>query len=337
MAIVLRMVDGVALTAQQERQGWAAVHGGGSGRQLGGRSGLRVGTPASVLTATSTTWTLGPCSAMIDPGAALHQGMYGWSSDTNITGAVTAADATYDRKDAVYIQLNDGDIDGSGVKSAPVLYLAGTASASPALPALPARSFLVGTITVPKAGGGSPTTQLNPARYAAAGAPVPVASDAERDALDKYVGLQVARVDNNGRVETWGGSAWWWIGKSATYNRTGASDSNAGDITGTTMLVTGTITGAPAGKYRISGRVCLYATSGTARGFVFLTANGFTDEARYDFPGDSNPRSLPTEFEYSHTGGDLAFGAGYRQTSGSPIVTAQASGITRVTATFIGN
>jgi len=147
---------------------------------------------------------------MIDPGASTHQGMYGWSSDSNVTGSVTAADATYDRKDIVYIQVNDSSAgDGSGALSAPVLYLAGTASATPTAPSLPARSFLVGTITVPKAGGGSPTVLLNPAVYVAAGAPLPVFSQAERDALSKYDGLTVRRMDLIGRpTETWDGADW---------------------------------------------------------------------------------------------------------------------------------
>jgi hypothetical protein len=210
MTITLLAPDGVAVTAQQERQARAAGHGGGSGRQLGGRSGFRVGTPSNVLTATSTTWTLGPCAAMIDPGASTHQGMYGWSSDANVTGSVTAADATYARKDIVYIQVNDSSAgDGSGATSAPVLYLAGTASASPVAPTLPARSFLVGTITVPQAGGGSPTVVLNTARYAAAGAPLPVFSQAERDALSLYDGLIVQRRDLPGRpTETYDGTSW---------------------------------------------------------------------------------------------------------------------------------
>jgi len=210
MTITLLAPDGVAVTAQQERQARAAGHGGGSGRQLGGRSGFRVGTPSNVLTATSTTWTLGPCAAMIDPGASTHQGMYGWASDANVTGSVTAADATYARKDIVYIQVNDSSAgDGSGATSAPVLYLAGTASATPVAPTLPARSFLVGTITVPQAGGGSPTVVLNTARYAAAGAPLPVFSQAERDALSLYDGLSVRRMDVTGRpTETWDGADW---------------------------------------------------------------------------------------------------------------------------------
>jgi hypothetical protein len=210
MTITLLAPDGVAVTAQQERQARAAGHGGGSGRQLGGRSGFRVGTPSTVLTASSTTWTLGPCAAMIDPGASTHQGMYGWASDSNITGAVTAADATNPRKDIIYILVNDSTAgDGSGAVNANPVYVAGTASATPVAPSVPARGFLVGTISVPVAGGGSPTVALNPARYAAAGAPLPVSTLAERDALSLYDGELVQRLDFPGRpLQTFDGTEW---------------------------------------------------------------------------------------------------------------------------------
>lgn len=213
MTITFLQPDGVAITAQQERQGSAALYGGGANRRLGGRSGFRIDTPSNVLTASSTTWTLTPCAAMIDPGATTHQGMYGWATDANVTGSVTAADATYARKDIVYIQINDSSSgDGSGALTANVLYAAGTPSASPVAPDLTgtrARSFLVGTITVPQTGGGSPTVVLNPARFAAAGAPLPVYSQAERDALTAYDGLMVLRMDLPGRpLDTYNGSGW---------------------------------------------------------------------------------------------------------------------------------
>ena len=205
MTITFLQPDGVPITAQQKRQGSAAQYGTGFGRVLGGRSGFRVGTASTVLVATTTTWTLKPCAAMIDPGATTHQGMYGWSTDADVTGPVTAADATYGRKDIVYIQINDSSAgDGSGATTAPVLYLAGTPSASPAAPALPPRSFLLGTITVPVAGGGSPTVAVNPARFVAAGGVLPVASLAERPTAP-YVGQQVCRLDRDGWVQTYTG------------------------------------------------------------------------------------------------------------------------------------
>jgi len=214
MTITYIAPDGVAISAQRFRQGHAALYGGGANRRLGGRSGFRIDTPSNVLTATSTTWTLGPCAAMIDPGASTHQGMYGWSSDANETGSVTAADATNPRKDIVYIQINDSTAgDGSGAVTAEVEYLAGTPAATPTAPALPARSFLVGTISVPVSGGGSPTVVLNPDRFVAAGARLPIESEAKRDALTPYVGMEILRtdltqVDTSGTVERWNGTRW---------------------------------------------------------------------------------------------------------------------------------
>ena len=243
MAVSLLLVDGVEVSALRFRQGQAATHGGGSGRRLGGRSGFRVDTPESVFSATTTNWYLGPCAAMIDPAAATHQGVYGWSSDSIITGAVTAADATYPRKDIVYIQVDDSSSgDGSGGLSATVKYAEGVPGPSPVAPGLSAgsgreRSFLVGTITVPQSGAGVPTTQLNTARYAAAGAALPVYSEAERDAVpDKFDGLIVQRRDLPGRPnQVWGGSSWhgqvwtsytpsWdgWVNRGSGYQSTGS-------------------------------------------------------------------------------------------------------------------
>lgn len=194
-------------SASNERQANAPLYGGGSGIPLKAVSGFRVGT-GNVLTATSTTWTLTPCSAVISPAAATAQGSYRWASDSNVTGSVTAADATYARKDIVYIQVNDSSSgDGSGALTAPVSYLAGTPSASPVAPSLPARSFLVGTITVPQSGGGSPTVVLNTARFVAAGGIQPVANQTDRDALTEYEGLRVDQLDTD-REYRYNGSRW---------------------------------------------------------------------------------------------------------------------------------
>lgn len=195
-------------SALNERQSNAPLYGGGSGFSMRAVPGFRVGTGAGILSVTSTTWTLGPCSAVITPGASSTQGSYRWASDANATGSVVAADATYPRKDIVYIQVNDSSAgDGSGALSAPVLYLAGTPSATPVAPTLPARSFLVGTITVPQVGGGSPSAVLNTARFVAAGGIQPVADQTERDSLTAYEGLRVDRMDLD-LVQRYDGSKW---------------------------------------------------------------------------------------------------------------------------------
>ena len=279
MTITLLSPDGVAVTAQQERQAKAAQHGGGAGRPLGGRSGFRVGTPSNVLTATSTTWTLGPCAAEIDPGATTHQGMYGWASDQNISGSITAADATYARKDIVYIQINDPTAgDSTGSLSYTPQYLAGTPSASPAAPALPARAFLVGTINVPQVGGGSPTVVVNTARYVAAGAPLPVYSQAERDALTAYDGLRVMRMDLPGRpIETYDGAV--WIMPPQGQIAAAAYPSDTGDIAYNFLAIIAEVTTpsvAAGRKLRITLETDAYMTASNGITAIGLNQGGTT-------------------------------------------------------------
>ena len=272
MTITFLQPDGVPITAQAARQGNAAVYGGGSGRPLGGRSGFRVGTPATILTATSTTWTLLPCSAMLDPGASTHQGMYGWASDANITGAVTASDVTNARKDIVYIQVNDSSSgDGSGLKTANVSYLAGTPSGTPTAPALPARSFLVGTIDVPKTGAGSPTVTLNPARFVTAGAVLPIFSPAERAALTPYLGMEIRRHDltqagASGVLERWNGTTWDHFGFAQW-------TSIAGGVPGGGVNSAGGVTAVPA-KTTDSA----FVTVGSNMAVTFRDAGTYTVE-----------------------------------------------------------
>lgn len=207
-------------SASNERQANAPLYGGGSNVPLKAVQGFRVGT-GNVLSASSTTWTLTPCSAVLSPAAATAQGSYRWASDSNVTGSVTAADATYARKDIVYIQVNDSSSgDGSGALTAPVSYLAGTPSASPTAPSLPARSFLVGTITVPASGGGSPSVVMNTARFVAAGGIQPVADQTERDALTAYDGLRVDRLDLD-ILQRYDGSK--WVGGTGGIDFTGTS------------------------------------------------------------------------------------------------------------------
>jgi len=196
-----------AYSAKNARQAQSALYGAPTGA-FSARSGWRVGTATGVVSVTSTQWTLNPAAAMISPAASLYQGSYGWASDQVITGPMTAADATNPRKDILYIQINDSSAgDGSGALSAPVMYLAGAATATPVAPTLPARSFLVGTISVPKSGGGSPTVALNQTYFVASGAPMPVNSQAERDAFTPYMGMLVTRLDT-GVLEEYFSGAW---------------------------------------------------------------------------------------------------------------------------------
>lgn len=336
MTITFLAPDGVPVTAKQERQAKAPLNGGGAGRPLGGRSGFKVDTASDIFTVTSTTWTLKPCAAQLDPGASTGQGMYGWATDENVQGTKAPADDTLPRKDIAYIQVNDDTAgDSSGEVSAPVEYLEGVPSVDPQPPGLPERSFLVATITVPQVGGGSPTVVLNPARFVAAGSPQPVSSDAERDALDKYLNLQVIRKDKNGRIETWNGTVWWYIGMSWSFSRGAGSDASfTGALTG---LVTGTIVNAPAGRYLIEGDVGLYgATSAIGRTFVATGPAGSTVyyQERQDLTNTASTYH-PSYRKYVHAGGNLVITTGYSVVSGTAACMSATSGETTVTATLI--
>lgn len=167
---------------------------------------------------------------------------------------------------------------------------------------------------------------------------IPVPSQTAEDALVKFVGMTIIRTDQAGMPHyTWDGDEFLRKDpKTNRFERSITTDSNPGDITGTTPLMQGTVTSAPAGLYLIEGRTSLYSTV-QVRGYAYVKAGTTVEEARHDFPGDSNPRPSSVQFVYSHTGGNLAVEIGYRVTAGQPIVTGKASGLTRITATLLGN
>lgn len=154
--------------------------GATSARPLGARSGVRPGTSASTVTATSTTWTCLPHAGVLDPQTAVEAGPYGYAVDAAVTGSVTAANATNPRVDIVYVQLSDpAEGDGTSAPGVTVAYLAGTAAATPAAPTTPARSMVLAQISVPASGGGSPSVTWVAPRTAAAGGIIPCASAAD--------------------------------------------------------------------------------------------------------------------------------------------------------------
>lgn len=305
MTITLLAPDGVPVTAQQERQARAALYAGSPSRPLGGRSGFRPGTPMDTLTATSTTWTLKPCAAMIDPGATTHQGMYGWASDANITGSVNPADASNPRKDIVYIQVNDSTSgDGSGSVSYAPQYLAGPNNGSNVPPDLPLRSFLLGTISVPKATTGSPTVVLNTARFAAAGSAIHVFSAAERDGLDKFDGLTVRRMDVAGRpTETWDGAAWNAFKPFGSINGGAPTDLTAMSGTWARAFTTG------------PRRPRVWSTDGVTAHITGLVQYNGSDANILAIPG---PYAPTDGTQITHVGASQASSAG--STSGGPSV-----------------
>lgn len=164
MTIVAFPLDAVSgapsYTGEMLRQALSTLAGyAPPGRPLGVTSGVRGGTPATTVTATGTTWTIAPHSGALDLETSATAGPYFYAVKTSETGSVTAANATNDRIDIVYVQINDpAESDGSSTPGVVSGYLAGTASSSPVAPSAPnSRCLILAQIYVPKSGTGSPS------------------------------------------------------------------------------------------------------------------------------------------------------------------------------------
>lgn len=281
-------------SAQNERQGFAALMGGGSGRQLGAHPGLRLGTPLNLITVTSTTWTAGTeFAAILDPAYSTTQGPYRYAyspSPSADSGSITPADGTYPRKDIIVIRVDDASAgDPSGARQAPLVYRAGAAtSMTPTAPTLNAREFLVGTIAVPQVGGGSPTFTLNPQYFVAAGAKLPIYSPSDRVALSPYLDMEIQRLDLTqvsaaGVRERWNGTNWDHFGAAdwttmagglspATAYNLGTFTSVSGKTTDTafvTIVAGGGIQVRDAGSYQID-LMQKWSAGASGRAFISL-------------------------------------------------------------------
>jgi hypothetical protein len=128
---------------------------------LGARTGVRPGGNSALLSTSSMTWTVQPGVVSLSGTSAGAFGEYRVPILTAETGTITARDATFDRKDIVYVRVYDADTGDVG-RVATVEYLAGTPSGSPAAPTMPGKSVLLGTITVPKVTPGNALTVALP-------------------------------------------------------------------------------------------------------------------------------------------------------------------------------
>lgn len=182
------------------------VAGATAARPLGARSGVRLGTSSTTVTATSTTWTVNPHAGVIDGEAANEAGPYTWSFDAVQTGAMNAAGA-FARIDLISVQINDSDESDGTLTTTPsnasIVYTPGTAAA-PALPTQPPRSVVIAQINVPASGGGGPSVTWVAPGLVAAGGITPATTAAFGSGT--YVGQYID--DPVRGLLRWNGSAW---------------------------------------------------------------------------------------------------------------------------------
>lgn len=104
-------------------------------------------------------------------------------------------------------------------------------------------------------------------------------------------------------------------------------------VSGAVDLVGGVVKDARAGLFLIKGLVSLYSNA-DAGGWSYVTVNGQREIYRNDLA--RVPNTFYAETMFRHGGGDLTINAGYLVARGTPAVTSKSSGITKVSATFLG-
>lgn len=174
------------------------------GNPLGGRDGVRPGgTGLNVsLSGSPANWNVAPGVACVSGISSGVLGVYVVPVTATESGALTAADATFARKDILVLKVEDAEA-GDANRQASVAYLTGTPSATPSAPAVPAKSLLLATIDVPKTGAGSPAVTQNTKYTVASGGILPTLT---RPA-SPYAGMTIFNL-TSGVMEYWGGSMW---------------------------------------------------------------------------------------------------------------------------------
>ncbi|MFF9123154.1 hypothetical protein ACF09J_07630 [Streptomyces sp. NPDC014889] len=140
------------------------------GTALGARGGVRPGSTGLTVSLSGTTINVSAGGAF---AYRAGQGVYRAVLPSAWTGTLAAAHATYFRIDLVYLRIWDTDVDSSGLRQGDVVYLPGTASATPPVPSPGANEVWVplAQITVPRSGGGAPSvdTSVRPVTVAPGG------------------------------------------------------------------------------------------------------------------------------------------------------------------------
>ncbi|MDY7542596.1 MULTISPECIES: hypothetical protein [unclassified Cryobacterium] len=300
MVDTLHPVDSIAnvplFNGRMLRQVNAVAFAGATAtRPLGGRSGVRSGTSATTVTATSTTWTCGPLAGVADVEAAAEAGLVTFALDAAATGAVTPASASFARSDLIYVQIDIPVEDGSAAPVVTRKYVAGPLVAGAPDPALPvSRAFAIARINMPIAGGGAPTVTWIAPYAVAAGGTLPVRTATERDAVVPVEPQQVYRFDTDW-FEFYDGSVWQMLaGKLPYFLASRDKVPSLANTTDTVLESTFTWSGSPtvrgftyaagvvtilaAGVYDISAAFS-FAANGTGARRLFVLKNGASTAA----------------------------------------------------------
>lgn len=239
------------------------------GTALGSRSGVRPGDPGLTVTLAGSTIN---CSAGVAAVAYAGQGIYRCAFPSSVSpGTLTAAHATLDRIDLVYLRVWDTSVDASGLNKGDIVYLAGTPSSTPAAP-VPSGTQIymqLATITVPHSGGGSPSVSTSVRPYTAAPGGILVSSTAPST---PYTGQYY---DNGTNLLRYNGSSWDTYQKVITTSWTqptlATGYTHDGNTNGNVQYRLVTVEGAPWVEWR-GGLGITYSSNALQNSGNFLSA-----------------------------------------------------------------
>jgi hypothetical protein len=263
------------------------------GTALGSRPGIRPGDPGLAVTLAGTTVNVSAGTATLYRSS---QGLYRAQLAATSPGTLTAANATFARIDLVYLRVWDTAIDSSGLRKADTVYLAGTASASPAVPTPGATEIYIplATINVPNTGGGgtgSATVSSTIRQLTVApGGILPVSSAADIALAGVYAG-QARYNATRGVVEYWNGSAWLAPGDAIAFTPTWTASTTNPTLGNGTLSATYAKQGS---LVTYQGSLVLGSTSNGGTGtwamslpFAPVNTVGIRGIASYIKPGDN--------------------------------------------------
>jgi hypothetical protein len=212
---VMSQQDARLATTVQSMSGASGIQGRSGISPAGGNPGLVTQTGTA-----SSSVLVNAFGAGIQGSRATNAGLYLATMDAQLTLDILSghpADSTNTRNDLVIARQTDTQWSDASTAFV-VQQVVGTPSASPVDPTPAAGDYIeLARIVIPKASitGTSVTnamiTDLRPWTVAAGGI-LPVVSQADRDALTKYSGLSVWRMDTSPqRMETWDTSSAGWV------------------------------------------------------------------------------------------------------------------------------
>lgn len=186
----------------------SAFAGVGSALGVGGGVVRHGDTSLAVTVDGSDNVTVQPGAVVIPGNAVAGTGCYRSALAAATTNALTARNATNARIDLVVYRQLDTDVVGShGAYTARIDVIAGTPSATPAVPVLPSMAVELARITVPASGGGAASVDSSFRTYVAGiGGVIVVPTEARLPAsAAKY---QKARALDTGATYTFDGTVW---------------------------------------------------------------------------------------------------------------------------------